>query len=96
MFDAKVVGTVTNDPEVKTGKNGKPYCSISLEIHIRNVRTWIRICTFGDDTAKLVGFHKGDDVYVEGSVVQVAYKGKPDVQIIPQVIRVADAVSEVA
>ena len=91
MFEVRIVGNLVDEPEVKTGRTGKPYCSVKFVTHIRNVRVWVRLCTFGDDTRLLIGtFHVNDKVYVEGRVIQVEFKGRADIQVIPTLIRLAE------
>ena len=91
MFEVRIVGNLVTEPEVKTGKTGKPYCSVKFVTHIRNVRVWVRLCAFGDETRLLAGaFHANDKVYVEGRLIQVEFKGKIDLQVIPTLVRLAE------
>lgn len=73
-----IVGRAGHDPEIRTSKNGKPWCPLGVATH-RNVRgddgewveetDWHDVVLFGDsavDASKMVG--RGCKVAVEGTL----------------------------
>ena len=73
-----VVGRVGQDPELRLGKSGTPWCSLSVATHRRSrdaqgewgeETDWHDVRVFGDDAVRIdCSVGKGCTVVVEGSL----------------------------
>jgi single stranded DNA-binding protein len=69
-IESAFVATLSKDPELKEGKNGKPYANFSCTVASENGESqWANVICFGDVSKQIAETaRKGDRVYVEGSL----------------------------
>jgi single-stranded DNA-binding protein len=77
-IEAAFIGVLSKDPEVKHGKNGKPFCNFSCTVASESSdQSWVNTICFGSIAEELVQrAHKGDRVYVEGHLSFTAYAAR--------------------
>ena len=86
-----LIGRVGQEPEVKDFESGNKITTISLAVaeHYTNRdgqdkenTTWFRVLFFGKAAKTIQDYvHKGDALYVEGSVVQREYTNRDGVKV---------------
>jgi single-strand DNA-binding protein len=74
-IEAALAGIAGSEPEVKTSKAGKPYCTFSVGVDAgeddegKERLEWVRCTVFGDPAERLAAMlHRGAKVYCEGSL----------------------------
>ena len=62
------IATLSTDPVLKTGKNGKQFCNFSCTVAVENGDPqWANVICFGENAEQIAETaKKGDRVYVEG------------------------------
>ena len=69
MIDALISGKLIRDPELKTGKSGKPYCQFMLSVHVQDAEpVVVSGIAFGDVAGRIALLKKGDSLAVVGSL----------------------------
>ncbi|MEI6269495.1 MAG: single-stranded DNA-binding protein [Methylococcaceae bacterium] len=69
MIDALVSGKLIRDPELKTGKSGKPYCQFMLSVHIQDAEPIVVSgIGFSDVADRIALLKKNDSLAVIGSL----------------------------
>jgi len=68
MIDCAFYGFLAGDAETKVSKAGKPWVRLRVGVGKDNDLQWVSVAAFGK-AAEIAGeLHKGDRVYVEGTI----------------------------
>lgn len=64
--EVALVGRVSQEPQVRESKAGKPWCAVNVGVGEGDAVQWVKVLAFGDLAATAGGLAKGVNVYVEG------------------------------
>lgn len=64
--EVALVGRVSQEPQVRESKAGKPWCAVNVGVGEGDAVQWVKVLAFGDMAATAGGLAKGVNVYVEG------------------------------
>ncbi len=73
MLSLLVAGRLVRDPQMRTGKNGKPYTTALIAVPVKAVsesdedRVLVSVIAFGPAAEALAALAKGDDVSCAGN-----------------------------
>jgi single-strand DNA-binding protein len=68
-IESAFIGRVGTEPELRNSQAGKPWCGFSVAVGTDDATQWVQVAVFGETAERIAAsLHKGDRVYVEGSI----------------------------
>jgi single-strand DNA-binding protein len=68
MIDCAFFGFLAGDAETKVSKAGKTWVRLRVGVGADDAIQWVNVAVFGKAAETAAELHKGDRVYVEGSI----------------------------
>jgi single-stranded DNA-binding protein len=68
-IETALIGRLGQEPELRKSAAGRPWTRLSVAVGVGEEAQWVCVSAFGEDAQRLCeAFHKGDKVYVEGTL----------------------------